>query len=64
MDNKRSPTMREIIISEVQTRPSLWDNAHPQYENAKRIKKIWEEIDETVGTTGVYYSLRYLHERT
>jgi len=45
-------SMREIIISEVQTRPSLWDDTHPQYKNVERNKKMWEEIGKSLGKSG------------
>lgn len=32
--------MREILISEVQTRPSLWDDTHPEYKNVEKKQKI------------------------
>jgi len=44
--------LREIIISEVQTRHSLWDDTHPQYTNVERNKKMWEEIGKSLGKTG------------
>jgi len=54
MDDTRSvDSMREIIISEVQTRPSLWDDTHPQYKNVERNKKMWEEIGKSLGKTGI-----------
>jgi len=54
MDDTRSvESMREIIISEVQTRPSVWDDTHPQYKNVERNKKMWEEIGKSLGKTGI-----------
>lgn len=38
--NYLSNDMREILISEVQTRPCLWDDTHPQYKNVEKNKKI------------------------
>lgn len=56
MDDKRSvESMREIIISEIQTRPSLWDDTHPQYKNVERNKKMWEEIGKSLGKNRYYW---------
>lgn len=46
--------MREILISEVQTRPSLWDDTHPQYKNVEKNKKLWCEIGKLIGIPGMY----------
>jgi len=46
--------MREILISEVQTRPSLWDDTHPEYKNVEKNKKLWCEIGKLVGIPGMY----------
>lgn len=61
--NCTNQNTRELLISEVQTKPSLWDDTHPQYKNNERNKKIWEEIGNVVGMTGkqiryyYYYNL-------
>jgi hypothetical protein len=44
MSKKTSQNTREILISEVQTKPSLWDVTHPGYKNCEKNKKIWAEI--------------------
>lgn len=46
--------MREILISEVPTRPSLWDDTHPQYKNVEKNKKLWYEIGKLIGISGMY----------
>ncbi|XP_029348355.1 transcription factor Adf-1-like [Acyrthosiphon pisum] len=52
MSKKTSQNTREILISEVQTKPSLWDDTHPEYKNCERNKKIWAEIGKIAGLTG------------
>jgi len=44
---------REILISEVQTRPCLWNDEHPQYKDSEKNKKIWEEIGKVIEMTGI-----------
>jgi len=55
MSKKTSQNTREILISEVQTKPSLWDDTHPGYKNCERNKKIWAEIGKIAGLTGMLY---------
>ncbi|KAL5245841.1 hypothetical protein ACI65C_013249 [Semiaphis heraclei] len=43
---------REILISEVQTRPCLWNDEHPQYKDSEKNKKIWEEIGKVIDMSG------------
>lgn len=60
MSKKTSQNTREILISEVQTNPSLWDDTHPEYKNCERNKKKWEEVGKIVGLTGITQYNMYL----
>lgn len=51
--NSFQDSTREILISEVQTRPCLWNDTHPHYKDSEKNKKIWEEIGNVVGLTGM-----------
>jgi len=55
--NSFQDSTREILISEVQTRPCLWNDEHPQYKDSEKNKKIWEEIGKVIEMTGIaiYY---------
>lgn len=55
MSKKTSQNTREILISEVQTKPSLWDDTHPGYKNCEMNKKIWAEIGKIAGLTGIIH---------
>jgi len=43
--NNINNAMREILISEVQTRPCLWDDTHPQYKNIEKTKKYGVKLE-------------------
>lgn len=43
---------RELLISEVQGRPSLWDDRHPDYKKTEKTNKLWDEIGAVVGFSG------------
>jgi len=59
--SKTSQSTREILISVVQTNPSLWDDTHPEYINREKNKKKWEEVGKITGLTGIK---RTLHRQT
>lgn len=51
-----SNASRELLISEVQGRPSLWNDRHPDYtKKLKKTNKLWDEIGAVVGSSGDYY---------
>lgn len=43
---------RELLISEVQGRPSLWNDRHPDYKKTEKTNKLWDEIGAVVGYSG------------
>lgn len=43
---------REILISEVQSRPSLWNDGHPDYKKTETTDKLWGEIGLAMGFPG------------
>ena len=43
---------RELLISEVQGRPSLWNDRHPNYKKTEKTNKLWDEIGAVVGYSG------------
>lgn len=59
MLKKTSQNTREILIFEVQTKPSLWDDTHPGYKNCENNKKIWAEIGKIAGLTGIIHFIIY-----
>lgn len=62
MSKKTDQITREILISEVQTNQSLWDDTHPDYKNCEKNKKKWEEVGKVVGLTGIIqYNINYFN---
>jgi len=57
-----SNEQREILISEVQLRPPLWNDRHPEYKKTEKTNKMWEEVGKSVGFPGktMYISVCYL----
>lgn len=45
---------REILISEVQTRPAIWNDADPNHKNVDYLDKKWREIAQVVGKVNNY----------
>lgn len=43
---------RELLISEIQTRPALWNDRHPSHKNRNYVLKLWEEVAQIVGVSG------------
>lgn len=43
---------REVLISEVQTRPAIWNDADPNHKNADFIDKKWREIAKVLNKEG------------
>ncbi|KAL4104806.1 hypothetical protein QTP88_020082 [Uroleucon formosanum] len=43
---------RELLISEVQGRTSLWNDRHPDYKKTEKTNKLWDEIGAVVGYSG------------
>lgn len=54
MNKKISFSIRkkEILISEVQLRPVLWDDRNKNYKNSEMTKKIWNGVGAACGVTG------------
>lgn len=50
--NSFSTQKKEILISEVQLRPVLWDDRQKNYKNSEMTKKIWNQIGAACGVTG------------
>lgn len=50
--NQFTNEQRELLISEVQPRPTLWNDRHPEYKKKEKTKKMWEEIGKVVGFSG------------
>jgi hypothetical protein len=40
---------REILISELQARPPLWNDGHPDYKKTEKTDKLWAEIGIIMG---------------
>jgi len=47
-----STRQKEILISEVQLRPVLWDDRNKNYKNTEMTKKIWNQVGAACGVTG------------
>lgn len=43
---------REILISEVQTKPTLWNPENPNYKKTDITSKLWNDVGNAVGLTG------------
>lgn len=52
--NKFTSEQREMLISEVQLKPILWNDRHKDYKNTEKTKKIWDEVGAMCGLTGKY----------
>lgn len=50
--NKFINEQRELLISEDQSKPILWNDRHPDYKKTDITKKMWEEIGKVVGFSG------------
>jgi len=70
--NKFTSEQREMLISEVQLKPILWNDRHKDYKNTEKTKKIWDEVGAICGLTGKYlvnsrfllkYFIKYIDKR-
>lgn len=42
----------EALISEVQSRPCLWNDRHNDFKNSVVTKKLWEEVGKAINLSG------------
>ncbi|XP_071057398.1 uncharacterized protein [Onthophagus taurus] len=49
---KFSNSCREILISEVQTKPVLWNDQHPDYKKTEITRKLWGDVGTCIGLSG------------
>ncbi|CAI6355478.1 unnamed protein product [Macrosiphum euphorbiae] len=50
---------RELLISEVQSRPILWNDRHPEYKKTDKTNKMWEKIGKVVGFSGTIVKAKW-----
>lgn len=43
---------RELLISEIQTRPALWNDRHRSYKDRQIVAKLWGEVATIVEVPG------------
>lgn len=46
---------KELLISEIQTRPVLWNDRHPNLKNRVVSTKQWDKVAKIVGISGKNY---------
>jgi hypothetical protein len=62
---KCSNSDRQILISEIQARPPLRNDGHPDYKKTEKTDKLWAETGIIMGFSGekkIFWFLFYLHQ--